>query len=569
VIPALSEHVWINWLAVKYATRDNDLAGDTLLVRQWNKEEILPRKRLSMRKIKELLRLKFECDLNTRQIASSLSIAVGSVHDYLARVRIAGLRWPLPDNMSEQQLEALLFPPPVSRGSDSRPVPDWDKIDIELKRKGVTLRLLWEEYRTVYPEGLGYSQFCKCFDDFKHTLDPRMRQSHKAGEKLFVDYAGPTLPLTDRITGEIHGAQIFVATQGASSYTYSEATLTQTIPDWIGSHIRAFEFYGGVTELLVCDHLRTGVNTSCPFEPDIQRTYEDMAAHYGTAVLPARVVSPRDKGIVEAGVQSVEERVLASLRNRQFFSLFDMNQAILPLVVAMNQRKMQNRDHSRADLFEQLDKPALRRLPIRRYEIGLWAHARVSPDYHIRIDDRFYSVPYRLLKLQVDARTSADIVEIFHGGERVASHVRVSKKYGYSTQTEHMPDSHRTYAEWTPERILAWIQKTGDATRIVGETLIASRPHPQQGFRACFGLIRLSEKYGTHRVEAASRKAIAIGSPSYTSVNAILKNNMDRLPDRLAEPTQPPIQHSNVRGSNYYHLPKPHVNPADTHTNND
>jgi len=529
----------------------------------------LPRKRLSMRKIKELLRLKFECDLNTRQIATSLSIAVGSVHDYLARVRIAGLKWPLPDGMSEQHLEALLFPPPVSHGSDNRPLPDWDKIDIELKRKGLTLRLLWEEYRTGYPEGLCYSQFCKRFDDFKQTLDPRMRQSHKAGEKLFVDYAGPTLPLTDPVTGETHGAQIFVATQGASSYTYAEATLTQTIPDWIGSHIRAFESFGGVTELLVCDHLRTGVNTSCPFEPDIQRTYEDMAAHYGTAVLPARVVSPRDKGKVEAGVQSIEERVLAPLRNRQFFSLFDMNQAIWPLVAAMNQRKMQNRDHSRADLFEQLDRPALLCLPIRRYEIGLWAHARVSVDYHICVDDRFYSVPFRLLKLQVDARTSADIVEVFHKGERVASHVRVSKKYGYSTQTEHMPDTHKTYAEWTPERILAWLQRTGEATRTVGEVILASRPHPQQGFRACFGLVRLSEQYGSDRVEAASRKAIAISSPSYTSVKAILKNNMDRLPDRPSEPARPPIQHSNVRGANYYLLPMPQTNSADTHTNND
>jgi transposase len=527
----------------------------------------LPRKRLSMRKIKELLRLKFECDLNTRQIATSLCIAVGSVHDYLARVRIAGLKWPLPDSMSEQELEALLFPAPVSPGSDTRPLPDWDKIDIELKRKGLTLRLLWEEYRTDYPEGLGYSQFCKRFDDFKQTLDPRMHQSHKAGEKLFVDYAGPTLPLTDRVTGEIHDAQIFVATQGASSYTYAEATLTQSIPDWIGSHIRAFEFFGGVTELLVCDHLRTGVNTSCPFEPDIQRTYEDMAAHYGTAVLPARIVSPRDKGKVESGVQSVEERVLAPLRNRQFFSLFDMNQAIRPLVAAMNQRKMQNRDHSRQDLFAQLDRPALRPLPLRRHEIGLWSHARVSVDYHISVSDRFYSVPYRLLKLQVDARTSGDVVEIFHKGERVASHIRVSQKYGYSTQNEHMPETHKTYADWTPERVLAWLQQTGEATRSVGEAILASRPHPQQGFRACFGLVRLSAQFGIGRVEAASRKAIAISSPSYTSVKAILKNNMDRLPDMPAEPAIAPIRHSNERGSKYYHLPKLQADSADTHTN--
>lgn len=529
----------------------------------------MPRKRLSMRKIKELLRLKFECDLNTREIATSLRMAVGSVHDYLARVRIAGLKWPLPESTSEEELEALLFPAPVARGSDTRPLPNWDKIDVDLKKKGVTLRLLWEEYRTDYPEGLCYSQFCKHFSDFKQTLDPRMRQTHKAGEKLFVDYAGPTLPLTDPATGEVHNAQIFVATQGASSYTYAEATLTQNIADWIGSHIRALEFYQGVPELFVCDHLRTGVNNSCPFEPDIQRTYEDMAMHYGAAVLPARVVSPRDKGKVESGVQSVEERVLAPLRNRQFFSLSEMNAAIRPLLAAMNQRKMQNRDHSRQDLFIELDQPALRPLPLHRYEIGLWSHARVSVDYHVSIDERFYSVPYRLLKLQVDARTSGNVVEIFHKGQRVASHARLTKKYGYSTQNEHMPDSHKTYAEWTPERVNVWLQQIGESTRKVGEAILASRPHPQQGFRACFGLVRLSEAYGAERVEAACRKAIAICSPSYTSVKAILKNNMDRLPDRPSEPETSPIEHSNVRGSLYYHLLQPQTSSADTHANND
>jgi len=521
-----------------------------------------------MRKIKELLRLKFECDLNTRQIADSLKIAVGSVHDYLARVRLAGLKWPLPDSMSEQALETLLFPAPVAHSSDPRlPVPDWDKIDIELKRKGVTLRLLWEEYRTGCPEGLCYSQFCKRFGDFKQTLDPRMRQSHKAGEKVFVDYAGHTLPLTDRVTGEVHKAQIFVATLGASSYTYAEATLSQNISDWIGTHIRALEFYEGVTELFVCDHLRTGVNNSCPFEPDIQRTYEDMAAHYGAAVLPARIVSPRDKGKVESGVQIVEERILAPLRNRQFFSLADMNEAIRPLLAALNQRKMQNRDHSRQDLFVQLDKPALRPLPLHRYEIGLWSHARVSVDYHISIDNRFYSVPYRLLKLQVDARTSGNVIEIFHKGQRVASHARITTKYGCSTQSEHMPDSHRTYAEWTPERVNAWLQQNGESTRKVGEAIMASRSHPQQGFRACFGLVRLTETYGKDRVEAASRKAIAIGSPSYTSVKTILKNNMDRLPDRPSDPETPPIEHSNLRGSVYYHLHTPHPNSSGAHNN--
>ena len=534
----------------------------------------MPRKRLSMRKIKELLRLKFECDLSTRQISTSLAIAVGSVHDYLARVRVAGLKWPLPENLSEQELEALLFPAPVPVAADCRPIPDWGKVDIEVKRKGVTLRLLWEEYRTDYPEGLGYSQFCKRFDDFKQTLDPRMHQSHKAGEKLFVDYAGPTLPLTDHITGEVRDVPIFVATQGASSYTYAEATLTQSIPDWIGSHIRAFDFFGGVTELLVCDHLLTGVSTSCPYEPNIQRTYEEMASYYGAAVLPARVRKPRDKPKVESGVQSVEERILAPLRDRQFFSLSDINQAIRPLLTALNLRQMQNRDHSRADLFAQLDRPVLRCLPVRQYEVGLWTHARVSVDYHISVDDRRYSVPYKFLNLQVDVRISGQVVEIFHKGERVASHMRVADKYGYSTQTEHMPDSHKAYAQWTPERVLTWLEQTGEATRNVGKAILESRTHPQQGFRACFGLVRLCSEYGSDRMEAASRKALAMNSPSYTSVKAILKNNIDRVPDKSAEPTIPPVEHANIRGAQYYHSSEPMFAygsemPGDELTNND
>jgi transposase len=512
----------------------------------------MPRERVSMRKIKELLRLKFESGLSIRQISTSLRIGVGSVHDYLARVRIAGLSWPLPEGLTEEQLEERLFPPPVNRSADARPLPDWKQLDTELKRKGVTLRLLWEEYRTATPDGLGYSQFCKTFSDFKGTLDPRMRQSHKAGEKLFVDYAGLTLPLTDRATGEIHPVQIFVGTLGASSYTFAEGTLTQSIPNWIGSHRRAFEFFGGVPEIVVCDNLKSGVTTPCRYEPELQRTYEEMAAYYATAILPARVVKPRDKAKVEAGVQIVEERILAPLRNRQFFSLAEINQAITPLLAELNSRRMQGRDHSRADLFEQLDKPALKALPLRPYEIGLWSRARVHIDYHIAVADRFYSVPYTLLKQEVEVRRSGAIVEIYHKGERIASHTVVAAKYGRSTQDAHMPEAHKQYGGWTPERLLTWVANTGPCTRQVGEAILSSHTHSQQGFRSCLGLIRLSDSYGAERTEAACRKALAMRAANYKVVKTILANNVDKQPDILAEAPVSPVEHQNIRGADYY-----------------
>jgi transposase len=512
----------------------------------------MPRERLSMRKIKDVLRLRFESGLSTRQIATSLRISLGSVHEYLSRARVASLSWPLPDGLTEEDLEARLFPPPIMRSADARAIPDWQQTDIELKRKGVTLRLLWEEYRTANPNGLGYSQFCKSFSDFKATLDPRMRQTHKAGEKLFVDYAGLTVPLIDRTTGEIHQVQIFVATLGASSYTFAEATLTQSIPDWIGSHRRAFEFFSGVPELLVCDNLKAGVTTPCRYEPDIQRTYEEMAAHYGTAILPARVIKPRDKSKVEAGVQSVEERMLAPLRNRQFFSLAQINQALMPLLAQLNRRQMQGRDHSRADLFATIDQPALKPLPARPYEIGFWSRARVHIDYHIAADDRFYSVPYTLLKQEVEVRLCGATVEIFHKGERIASHTIIAAKYGRSTQEAHMPESHKAYAGWTSERMLAWVASTGSCTRQVGEAILSRYPHPQLGFRSCLGLIRLSESYGDLRTEAACRKALAMHSANYKTVKTILANHADKQPDKPAETPAPSVEHQNIRGADYY-----------------
>ena len=379
-----------------------------------------------------------------------------------------------------------------------------------------------------------------------------MRQSHKAGEKLFVDYAGMTVPLIDPNTGEISSTQVFVANLGASSYTFAEATLTQSIPDWIGSHVRAFTFFGGVPELLVCDNLKSGVTSTCRYEPDIQRTYEEMARYYGCAVLPARVIKPRDKAKVEAAVQSVEERLLAPLRNRQFFSLWDINQALRQLLKELNHKKMQGKEESRAELFDLLDKPALQPLPARSYALGLWSKARVNIDYHIAYDSRYYSVPYTLLKKEVELRVTAEIIEVYHSGQRVASHIRVTQKYGASTHKEHMPEAHKRHAEWTSERILFWVEKSGSSMKEVAQAILESRAHPEQGFRACLGLIRLSDSFGVERAEAACRKALAISAPTYRSVKAILQNGMDRLPDKPEDPRSLPVEHDNIRGAQYY-----------------
>jgi transposase len=361
-----------------------------------------------------------------------------------------------------------------------------------------------------------------------------------------------TLPLTDRHTGEICDTQIFVASLGASSYTYAVATLTQSIPDWIAAHVRAFAFFGGVPQLLVCDNLKTAVTAPCRYEPTVQRTYEEMAAHYGCAVLPARVLKPRDKAKVESAVQGVEERLLAPLRNRQFFGLADINQALRALLEELNHKKMQGKEESRAQLFALLDSPALRPLPVRSYSLGLWSRARVNIDYHIVFDYRYYSVPYALLQQEVEVRATPTILEIFHRGQRVASHLRKAQKYGVSTHPEHMPEAHRRHAEWSSERLLACVAKSGPAMKEVAEAILHSRAHPEQGFRACLGLIRLSESYGTQRAEAACKKALALCAPNYKSVKAILQNGMDLLPDKPVEAPVRPVEHDNIRGPQYY-----------------
>jgi transposase len=440
------------------------------------------------------------------------------VAEYVRRAQAAGLSWPLPATLDEPTLEQQLFATAHRTPAARRPMPDWATVYRELKRKGVTLFLLWQEYKVTTPEGLQYSQVCAAYRQWASTLDLVMRQSHQAGEKLFVDYAGQTMPVVHPLTGEVHEASICIAVLGASNYTFAEATWSQSLPDWIGSHVRAFEALDGVPQVLVPDNLKAAVSRAHRYEPVLNRTYADLAQHYGVAVVPARAARPRDKAKVEVGVPVVERWILARLRHHTFFSLTALNTAITDLRGDLNRRPCKKLPGSRQSVFESLDRPALRPLPAQPYEYAEWKLVRVNIDYHVEVDGHYYSVPYALIKQQLDVRLSAHVVEIFHKGTRVASHQRSPQKGRHTTVAAHMPQAHRHYAEWTPQRRIRWAAKTGAATAQVVETILTSRPHPQQGFRSCLGIMRLGKRYGAGRLEAACRRAICIGACSYKSI---------------------------------------------------
>ncbi|HEY2503911.1 MAG TPA: IS21 family transposase [Mycobacterium sp.] len=510
----------------------------------------MPGERLSMRKIRELLRLRWEHHLPQRVIGQSLRLSQGSVSDYLSRARRAGLTWPLPGALDDARLEALLFPPPPEVARGQRPVPDWAAVHRDLRRPNVTLALLWEEYRTARTDGFGYSWFCDLYREWAGRLKPTLRQVHTAGERVFVDFAGHTMEVIDGATGEVLRAEIFVAVLGASSYTYAEATWTQSLPDWIGAHVNMLAFIGGVPRQIVSDNLRAGITRACFYEPLVNRTYADMASHYGTAVIPARPHKPRDKAKVEVGVQVVQRWILARLRNRRFFSLAELNQAIRELVDQLNDRPMRGWGTTRRALYERLDRPALQQLPPTPYEYATWKRCRVNLDYHVEIDKHFYSVPFRLLREAVEARLTAKTVEIFHHGKLVAAHARSLRPHRPTTLADHMPSSHRRYRDWTHERIQREAASIGDDTAALVEIILRSRPHPEQGFRSCIGILRLAKRYDAERLDAACARALALGSRSYSSVAAILKNAQDR---NAAAPEQPSLFHENIRGPGYYH----------------
>lgn len=506
-----------------------------------------------MRKIKEVLRLRWGNGLSKRKIARSCGISRPAVDEYLRRAEEAGLSWPLPTDLDDGALERLLFRSAPTRPVQERGLPEWSTINRELKRKGVTLFLLWQEYREQHPQGYQYSWFCERYRAWQGKLDVVMRQDHRAGEKLFVDYAGQTVPVVDRFTGEIRETQIFVAVLGASNYTYAEATWSQGLPDWIGSHRRCFRYLGGVPEIVVPDNLRAGVTKAHRYEPDTNPTYQDLASHYGVAILPARVRRPRDKAKVEAGVLVVERWILAALRHHTFFSLAELNRAIRELLEKLNARPFKKLPGSRHEHFEQLDQPALQPLPIEPYVFAEWKKTRVHIDYHIAVDGHYYSVPHALIKNQLDVRFTKNTVECFHRGQRVASHRRSYHKGRHTTVPAHMPEAHRQVGDWSPERLANWAAKTGPATEKLILTVLAARKHPQLAYRSCLGILRLGKAYGDTRLEAACQRALTLGSHSYKSIESILRHGLDQQP--LSEPNEQslPEDHDNIRGPSYYH----------------
>jgi transposase len=505
-----------------------------------------------MRTITEVLRLHFECGLSQRQIAHSCGVGRATIGEYLQRAAAAGLCWPLPAGLDEAALEARLFPSVAKAETPARPVPDWSVVHRELQQKGVTLYLLWQEYKAAHPDGFQYTAFTDRYRQWRGQLDVVMRQIHRAGEKLFVDYAGPTVPVVDPMTGEIQQAQIFVAVLGASSYTYAEATWTQQLPDWIGSHVRAFGFFQALTEILVPDNLKSGVTTAHRYEPDLNPTYLEMAQHYGIAVIPARSKKPRDKAKVEVGVQVVERWILARLRHHTFFSLVELNAVIKDLLHDLNHRPFKKLPGTRAERFETIDRPAMRSLPATPYELSAWRKVRVNIDYHVEIDKHYYSVPYTLVSLQLDARMTQTTIELIYRGKRITSHARSYQQHHYTTRTEHMPKAHQAYAQWTPQRLIDWAAQTGPATAAVVNRILGRRRHPQQGFRSCLGIMRLAKTYTPARLEAACERALKLQAMSYKSIESILKRRLEDAP-LPAESTTTPITHENLRGPAYYH----------------
>ncbi len=511
-------------------------------------------RRLSMRKIKEVLRLHYEKGLSAREIARSLDIGRVTIRNYLVRVQRAGLGWPLPPEMDEATLEHRLFSPFHPVFQQKRPMPPMEYLHQELKKKGVTLQLLWHEYKEKNPEGYQYSQFCRLYHQWAQKLDPCLRQEYRAGEKLFVDYAGQTMQITDPETGEIQEAHIFVATLGASNYTFAEATLSQDLPSWIQSHVHAFEFFQGVTEILTPDNLKDAVTRSCRYEPDLNATYRELAEHYEAVIIPARVARPRDKAKVESGVLQVERWVLAPLRHRTFFGLGELNEAIRVQLEFLNNRPFEKLQATRKSLFETLEKPVLKPLPTHRFVFAQWKTARVNIDYHIEVDRHYYSVPYQLIHEKVEVRLTATTVEVFLKGRRVASHLRSYIPGKHTTLPEHMPKSHQKYLEWTPSRIIQWAEQIGPQTQNLVRLILESRAHPEQGYRSCLGLLRLGKQYSTERLEAACARALAFKACSYKNVESILKNGLDQqpLPSTSTQARLPLLEHENLRGREYY-----------------
>ncbi len=517
----------------------------------------MPTERVAMRKVREILQLSRDVGLSTRAVGRQTGVAPSTVREVLKRFTASGLEWPLPLGLNDAALESKLYHvagrKPVRRRMAE---PDWAAINRELKRKHVTLQILWDEYIAGEPEGYRYSRFCALYRKWEAKLPVTMRQTHLGGDRMFVDYAGDKIPVVvDRLTGEVRDAHIFVAVMGASSLSFSCATWTETLPDWVDAHARAFVYFGGAARLLVPDNAKVAVIKACLYDPQVNRTYADMAKHYGTSVLAARPYRPRDKAKVEACVGIVERWLLGRLRNRIWYSLAELNAAIDDLLHRLNDERVMRRfGRTRRQLFVDIDQPLLKPLPSEPYVLAEWRARRVGLDYHVEVESHFYSVPYAHARAAVEVRLTVRTVEIFALGQRIASHMRGSGNGKHTTINDHMPSSHRHYADWTVERIIGDADKIGPSVKLLCELILRDRPHPEQGYRSCLGILRLVKAYGAERLDAAALRTVEIGARNYGSVKSILEKKLDGQPLRARPTTDPTTpDHPNIRGSRYYH----------------
>lgn len=521
----------------------------------------MAQKRAEVRVIREVLRLHFEAGYSDRAISKIIGKSRPTVHRIHTAFTEAGYTWPLPEEVDDAELESIVYP--TKSHAREWPLPDWEYTWKQMQRKGTTLRLLWFRYKAQHPEGYQYSQYCEHYNRWCGKKNVSMRKEYRAGVLTEVDYAGSTLPLTDPDTGKVKEVPVFVGVLGASGYLYAEATLTMKLADWIGSHIRMFEFYGGATEIVTPDNPKTGVKRACRYDPDIQRTYENMVRHYGAVVMPARVKKPKDKPKAERGVLEVLRWIIAVLRDRTFFSLEEMNEAIFIELEKINNKPYTDREGSRRSLFEELDKPLLKQLPSTPFAFEEWKKVKVHIDYHVQIYGCYYSVPYQLVTKTLTARITGTTVEIFNKEQRVATHMRQFVKGRPSTLMEHMPDKHSKYLKMTPEKIMEWTSMIGEQASELAGTILQRKAHPAQGYRVILGILNLGKKYGEERLNKACGVALRMNSLRLKDLKMILEKQLDVSLFDEVEEEEEPIIHDNIRGKKLHRKGKPN---ADTST---
>jgi len=506
-----------------------------------------------MRKLRDVLRLRLEAGLSYRQINASTKVSVGLIQKLMTQAEELELTWPLPPELDDNQLAGLFYPKADTRTSFRHQVPDWPTLHQELKRKGMTKQLLWEEYTQQYPNRCySYSQFCDRYSHWRRLQKRSMRQQHKAGEKCFVDYCGQTVPIVCASTGEARMAQIFVGVLGASNYTYAEATLTQSLPDWLSSHVRTFEYFGGTSAIIVPDNLKSGVSKACRYDPHLNPSYQQLASHYQVAVIPARPYKPKDKSKAEVGVQIVERWILARLRHHTFFSLAELNQCIRALLEELNQKPFKQLPGNRRQAFEQLDKPALRSLPKHPYRYVDIKPVKVNIDYHVQYEDHLYSVPHQYVGENLELHAGDTLITLYFRQQSVASHPRAFRP-GTTTEPAHMPKRHQKHQQWTPGRLKNWARDIGPDVLMWVDTQLTTKDHPEQAYRVCLGLLNLSRQYPSERLNAACRIANKASLFRLKQIKSILVSNQDRLPEQLSFDTELPQDHENIRGPRNFH----------------